>query len=153
MFFPICSECHCTSVGLYHAKCSEGGHSQLRIDPVTEIVSCPDCGKSWYIYRNYYITKCGHLVQDEYLSKFSKKIVLLSKQIDEAEMKKLSDYVKEQDQTKAIIKKYDRKSKEEFFNKFCIYVQKLMRGIIENLGAELIIKISRIVLASFGIII
>ena len=71
----------------------------------------------------------------------------------EAEMKKLSDYVKEQDQRKAIIKKYDRKSKEEFFNKFCIYVQKLMRGIIENLGAELIIKISRIVLASFGIII
>ncbi|MBQ2633256.1 MAG: hypothetical protein IJF88_01585, partial [Oscillospiraceae bacterium] len=59
MPFPRCPQCGKIGSSGFHRYC--GG--ELEIDPETEMVYCPKCGKKWALRDSRYYCSCGNVFE------------------------------------------------------------------------------------------
>ena len=69
--FPYCPKCEKQHSISYHKDC--GG--ALEIDPETEIVYCPKCGKNWDSWDSEYHCRCGNTFEANEVKKSVNELI------------------------------------------------------------------------------
>lgn len=75
--FPQCPKCGKKSEQGYHHNNDCGGN--LEINPNTEQVHCPKCGKIWNIWDTKYICNCGNEFTSEEITDTIEVMLLMCK--------------------------------------------------------------------------